>query len=275
MQKTLEQLQETAVNEALAGNWKKAVHLNQEIIDIDPRHTDSYLRLGFANMQLGKLDLAKKAYVKALRLQPTNQIAKNNLAKIKILEKKAHEKSVRSSKEKLVDPNLFINIPGRTKVVTLINIGQADVLAKLQVGQSAILKIKKRHVEVRTESGEYIGALPDDISRRMIFFIQAKSEFSVFIKEASKNSVDIFARVEKMGRKAKKYASFPKNIQDNLKVMAGDDETKLDEGTVDNEAEELTDTEAPVDLEELAEQVEESEYYGHVNQTETEDEEEE
>lgn len=273
MQKKIQDLQEKAVNEALSGNWKKAVITNQEIVAIDSRHVDSYLRLGFAYLQLDNLDKAKKAYLKALRLQPANQIAKNNLSRIKILETRSGSSVSRFKKEKPVDPNLFLNVPGKTKVVTLINIGQAEVLAKLQVGQKVNLKIKKRHVEVRTEDNEYVGALPDDISRRLIYFIDAKSEFTAFIKEASKNSVDVFVKEEKQGRKVKKYASFPKNIQDNLKAMTGDEEERTDEEHAEDE--ETAETEAPVDLEVLAEELDEAEFYPESRQNDEEDEEEE
>ncbi len=273
MQKKIHVLQEKAVNEALSGNWKKAIDLNQQVVTLDQRNIESYLRLGFAYMQIGSFEKARKAYVKALRLQPANQIAKNNLQKIKILEKKSGSFKATSKNDGPLNPNLFLNIPGKTKVVTLIKIGQADVLAKLKIGQTALLKIKKRHVEVRTEDNEYVGALPDDISRRLIYFIEAKSEFSAFVKEASKNSVDVFIKEEKQGRKVKKYASFPKNIQDNLKAMTGDDDGKIDDSE-NVEEEEAVETESPVDLEVLAEEVDDAEFYPGEHRADEEDEDE-
>ena len=166
-----------------------------------------------------------------------------------------------------------MNISGKTRVITLINIGQADVLAKLKIGQKVTLKIKKRRVEVRTDDNEYVGALPDDLSKRLALFLEAGSEYATFIKEASKNIVDVFIREEKKGRRVTKYISFPKNIQDSLKSMIDDDEKPEDEDAEALEEDTTDDEEQPVDLEQLAEAVEDSDIY-NVGAHEEEDEEE-
>ncbi|KXK10578.1 MAG: hypothetical protein UZ22_OP11002000682 [Microgenomates bacterium OLB23] len=74
---------------------------------------------------------------------------------------------------------------------------------------------------MRNEQDEYVGALPDDISKRLIFLLEGKSVFNTFIKAATKNSVDVFIREEKKGRKVKNFVSFPENIQDDFKLMSG------------------------------------------------------
>lgn len=276
MDKTFQDIQESAVNAAIAGDWKKAVGLNDEAISIDEDNVDSYLRLGYAHMQLSNFTKAKKAYTKALRLQPGNQIAKNNLQKIKVLEKKDHEPEDQQI-DRPIDPYLFINVMGKTKVVTLTNLGQADVLAKLKIGQHVTLKKKKRHVEVRTESGKYVGALPDDISKRLIYLIDNESEYSTYVKEALNNNVDVFIKENRMGRKVRKFVSFPKNIHDNLKMMMNEEENKKDDDTAQDE-EDSDDTqdedEAPVDLEQLAENIEEDTFYHEHDSDSDEDEEE-
>lgn len=252
-------LHEEANNAAIRGDFKKAIKLNQQIITESPNDIDAYLRLGFAYMQVKDFPNARKSYKKALKFEPLNQIAKNNLDKIYVLEKKKTETGNHTRKQDIViNPNLFLNVVGKTKEVSLVNIGQADILADLQVGERAFFKIKKRRVEVRNKANEYIGALPDDISKRLMFFLDAKSVYSIFIKATAKNSVDIFITEEKKGRKVKKYISFPKNIQDDLKSMIdGVDEENppIEEHDEDDDTDHL-------DIEELADsEIEDTDSY--------------
>jgi len=252
MDSTLDILKKEAIEAAMSGNWHKGIKLNKKIITEAPDNLNSYLRLGFAHLQLGDLSNAKKAYLKALKIQPGNQIALNNLEKIKILKNKSENALSKEKNQLYLDPNLFLNIPGKTKVVSLINLGQISILAKLKVGQKIYLKIKKRRVEARTETDEYIGALPDDISKRLILFLKAKTQYISFIKEVTKKNVDVFIKEEKRGRKVRHYPSFPKNLQEDIKTIEEQEETGEEE--IDKE-------ETPLDLEKLAEEVEEKEYY--------------
>lgn len=262
MDKQLYILTEKAINEAVSGNFAKAIEYNELILKTDKTNVDALLRLGFAYLHEAQFKAAKKAYSKALKLQPANIIAKNNIQKIEILEKKSKTSAAQIKKDVLLDPNLFLNIPGKTRTVLLKNIGQASVLAKLKIGQKATFQIKKRRVEVRTADNEYVGALPDDLSKRLIAFLQAKSEYLVFIKEATKNSVDVFIKEEKLGSAVRRFTSFPKNIQENLKTITDEDEDATVEGEDHEHAEEAEDEESdhekPIDIEELAEQIDES-----------------
>lgn len=265
MEADINLLEEKAINEALKGNFEKAVEINKQITAKDSSNIDAYLRLGFAYLQLNNLNAAKRYYYKALKFQPANQIAKINLEKINILEKIGKSKNFEKNNLSL-DPNLFLNIPGKTKIVPLVNLGQINLLAKLKVGQKVFLKIKKRRIEVRTGQNEYIGALPDDISKRLIFFLSAKSSYSTYIKEAAKNQVDVFIKEETKGKKSAKLLSFPKNIQDDLKTMEKkeedeDDDKKETEEFKTDEDEEDEEKEKPLDLETLAEELPEKEDY--------------
>jgi len=247
-------LKEKAIELALKEKWPEAITINKKIIEKEPDDLETYLRLGFALWQIGDLNAAKKAYYKALKIQPGNQIATNNLERIKILKEK-HSLILTTKKQKiLLDPNLFLNIPGKTRTISLVNLGQINTLAKLKVGQEVYLKIKKRRVEVRNEENEYIGALPDDLSKRLILFMNAKSQYRTFIKEVSKKNVEVFIKEEKRGKKVRRYHSFPKNLQADLKMLTGNEEVPETDEEGDKE-------EGPLDLEELAEEVEEKEYY--------------
>ncbi len=229
MELQIENLHKQAVDAAISNNWEKAIQLNQKIVGLNAEYLDAYLGLGFAHMQLSQYKDSKKNYMEALKIDPNNMIARNNLEKIGILSKSGDK----TSKDLPVDPNIFMNLRGKTKVITLLNVGKPDVLAKLNTGEKVELRMKKRRIEIRNEADEYIGALPDDISKRLIFFLDAKSTFNTFIKASTKNSVDVFVREEKKGRKVKNFISFPENIQDDFKLMQG--KTSDEEGSEGNE----------------------------------------
>lgn len=255
-------LQEKAVNAALRGDFKKAIEYNLAILKNNTRDIDAYLRLGFACMQRNDFKNSRKYYQKALKLQNAHPIAQANIEKINILEKRGRARK-NDKTTPAFDPNLFLNVSGKTKVAPLINLGHISLLAKLKIGQRVYLKIKKRRVEVRNENNEYIGALPDDISKRLIFFIEEKSIYTCYIKEALKNQVHVFLKEEKKGKKVERYVSFPRNIQDDLKLMNTPGEEENNEiGLHLSDEDEDSETKAQVvDIEALAEEVDEKEEF--------------
>src|SRR3972149_8412960 len=193
-------LEKQAIDAAMSSNWEQAIKLNMEIVKKDHKNVDAYLRLGFANMQAGKIQTAKKYYKKALGLQPGNYSIIENLERIKILE----TKKINKVKNVSLNPYIFLDIPGKTKTVTLVNCGQKAVLARLAIGQELSMLVKKRRVEVRTMEEEYIGCLPDDLSKRLTILIKAGSFFTCYVKETSLKQTMVFLKEEKKGRRVAK-----------------------------------------------------------------------
>ena len=248
----ISQLEKYAVDAAISSDWSNAIKYNQQIIKEDKNNADAHLRLGFAFMQDGRIIQARTHYRKTLSLQPGNKTARDSLEKIKILE----SKKIHKVKNVDLDPYLFLDIPGKTKTVHVVNCGQKSVLARLSIGQKLALLVKKRRVEVRTQEEEYIGCLPDDISKRLTIFIKAGSVFDAYVKETSLKHASVFLKENKKGKKVAKYISFPLNIQSNLQNMSmGKDDPENQDDDL-----ELTD----IDLEKLAETLsEEKEYLGY------------
>jgi tetratricopeptide (TPR) repeat protein len=205
----IESLENQAVDAAVAQKWEDAAALNKKILDIDANNVDANLRMGFAMLQLEKIKEAKKYYQKALKLQPKSPVALENLDRISILEESSGGKKPGIGIKATLDPSLFLEIPGKTRSVTLVNLGQKNHLAELDIGEKVDLKLRKRKIEIRTMNGDFIGYLPDDVSKRIIFFIEAKSEYSAHVKEANSTKVVIFVKEEKKGAKVAHYSSFP------------------------------------------------------------------
>lgn len=238
------ELEKKAIDAALNQDWKNAIKYNKQILTINKNNLDTLLRLGFAYFQNKQYLEAKKYYKKALKIQPNNPTALENLKRIEVLLEK--KQASKNKKEVNLDPNLFLEIPGKTKTIFLVNLGQKNILAQLTVGEKVQLKVRRRKVEIRTTDNAYIGHLPDDISRRLQILMKAGSTFSAYIKEANLNKVIVFIKEEKRGKKVLKYFPFPikkYQIEENIVTE------EMPEEETDESSEELTDA----DLEELAE----------------------
>lgn len=248
--KDISNLEKQAINNAMNGQWIEAIVFNENIIKIDKKNIEAYLRLGFAYLQTNKIKKAKQYYMLALKIQPNNSFIKKNLEKIKILE----SKKLTYANNVPVDPLLFVDIPGKTKTVNLVNCGPKSVLAKLTVGQKVFLISKKRKVEIRTENKEYAGCLPDDLSKRLAIFIKNGSVFSVYIKETSLKNIVVLVKEEKKGAKVTRFIAFPTNSNNNL--------FRLENSSGEEISEEDTEEISLLDLEKLAENLnnEEKEY---------------
>src|SRR3989344_2706811 len=85
-------------------------------------------------------------------------------------------------------------------------ISQLNILKKFRSS-----KRKKRRLEVRSMDNEYIGTLPDDISKRLLYFIKESSRYKTYIKEIDLTQVAIFVVEISKGKKVKQYPSFPSN----------------------------------------------------------------
>lgn len=216
---TINNLQDKAIEAAISKDWDVAIQCNQAILALNPSHTDAELSLAYAYLQTHDYQSSARHYKAVLKLEPANPIAQNNLDKIEILLKKTTNSIGTNRKKNIISPESFITVSGKTKIAHLVNIGQADTLAHLHVGEEVYMQIKKRRIEIRTADNEYVGALPDDISKRLMFFLEAASHYGVYIKSALKNSVEVFIREMKKGSKVASFTSFPQNISDDLKLM--------------------------------------------------------
>ena len=266
----IERLETQAVEAAIRRDWDSAVKFNTLIFELDRKNEQAMLRIGFAYMQLGKYELAKKQYHKALRIQPKQAVAKQYLERIEILEQ---GNSKPQTIQKIFDPGLFLESTGKTKCTSLSNLGQKQILAHLYTGEKIVLKIKRRRIEARTEKDEYIGTLADDLSKRLILFIKAKSIYSAYIKEATLTKIVVFIREEKKGRSVSHHISFPLNMQKNIdQLTAG---TNPAEQT-DEQAEESSEDEVVDDWEKMVADVgEEKEEMSDIQKEDLDEEDEE
>ena len=203
----LNNLKNSAVELAIAGKYQEAIDINMQILEENENDTDIIMQLGHAYWQIGELKKAKKYYRKALDIDPNNSLA---IKKISLLNAVKQNKNLKPSekKAKIVPITELIEEPGTTKIVKLSIVGKPEHLSLLTIGEEVLLKIRKRKIEVRDINGNYVGCLPDDLSKRIIQFIQYKTKYEAYVFSIDKNEVKIFIREVKKPKRLSNTATF-------------------------------------------------------------------
>lgn len=198
-----EKLEEQAIKTALSSHWQEAVELNQEILKKTPLDIDALNRLGYALFKLGKIKQARSYFRKVLKIDRYNPVANKNLKRL------AKIKRIEPQKDQApVSPSLFLEEPGKTKTVILVKIAPQKILSSLSIGQLLVLYPKRYSIEVRAEDKTYLGALPDDLSFRLIRLIKNGYRYQALIKNIKENFLSIFLRETKRGERLQGQPSF-------------------------------------------------------------------
>lgn len=199
---------QTAINAALAGDWQKAISANQSLLKDDKNDINTISRLAHAYTQIGKLDEAKKLYKKILTIDKYNLIAQKKMERLGTVSKGSKPGNYSRLISPVMSPSLFIEEPGKTKTISLLNTAPANKLSRLNPGESVLLCPKRHSIEIRTLDKNYIGVLPDDFAFRLLKFIKAGYDYEVFVKNATKNCVNIFIKEVKRAKRFKSQPSF-------------------------------------------------------------------
>lgn len=194
-----------AIHAALLQHWKEAIRINTALIAIDKTDVDAHCRLAFAYMKTGQIAASKKTYQKVLHLDAYHQIALKNLKKLASLSKKD---LIKSTSLHTTSPLMFLEEPGKTKIVECVHIAPSHILSRLVSGQEVFLKAKNHVVEVRDEQNRYIAAIPDDLSFKLIKLLAGGNTYQALMKGADTKSCKIFLRELSRGKKFAQQPSF-------------------------------------------------------------------
>lgn len=202
-------LKKQAILTALKGDWQNAISLNKDLIKENSQDIDALNRLALAYTITGKINQAKTTYLKVVKIDPLNSIALRNLKKIK-------EKvfKVNSNSNYYIN-NKFLEEPGKTKVIELVNIAQPKIIEQLRTGQSLNLSIKRLKIFILDDK-QYIGVLPDDIGKRLIKFIKGGCQYEAYTKSASAHKITIFVKELKKSSRYRSHPSFLPNSESSL-----------------------------------------------------------
>ena len=197
-----------AIQAALTGNWKEAVKLNSEILKIDPKDTDALNRLARAYAELGKIKKARTLDEKVLKIDPFNSIA------IKALKKWKGVRAGKNPVTTVTSAEAFLEEPGKTKIISLLYLGDPSLIAKLDAGDEVKFTQGTHRISTVTLDGKYIGRLPDDLSARLRRLIKAGNIYKVLIKSIEPEDVKIFVKEVKRAEGLKDTPSFaPERVE--------------------------------------------------------------
>lgn len=220
-----------AIASALSQNWKEAIRINLLLLKTDKHNISLLNRLGFAYMQNGQISEAKKTFLQVIKLDPYNQIAEKNVKKLGLV----RQKDLLNTKRVEVAPMSFLEEPGKTKIVECVNTAPLPVLSTVSPGEVIELKAKNHVVEIRNQRHTYLGALPDDLSFRLIKFLAVGNTYQALVKSVRKNSLVVFLRETSRG---KRFANQPSFTSSALYVpfTKVERDTETPEGDQDGEA---------------------------------------
>lgn len=192
-----------AIQASLKGDWEKAIELNLGILESTPNDIDTLNRLAFAYTATGNPKKAKATYQKVLTIDEFNPIALKNIEKLteSIVKKNA---GVPFS----IDNKMFLEEVGKTKIITLVNTAPPRVLRTLRIGQEVQAVIKRSKIFVLDQNKQFIGMLPDNISRRLIKFMKGGNQYTAHIKTAEEHEIAIFMKETKRTSRFKNQPSF-------------------------------------------------------------------
>ncbi len=195
----MSQIKSQAIQTALVGDWENAITLNELILQEEPNDIDTLNRLAFAFLSMGKIKDAKSLYEKVLILDMQNPIAIRNL-------KRLDDPSTKRTNFYI--NNLFIEEPGKTKIIELINVADKKIISQLRSGERLTLCIKRMKIFALDQDNQYIGMLPDDLCKRLIKFIHVGNKYEAYTRTAESNKITIFIRELKRINRYKNQPSF-------------------------------------------------------------------
>lgn len=199
----MDNLAQKAVACALKGNWKEALQVNQQIISQHPGDIDALNRLARAHAELGNIKEAKKTAEKVLSIDQFNKIA------LRCFDKWKELKNGPLNGTHSMSASIFLEEPGKTKIISLLHPGAEEVLARIDTGDELKFITHAHRVNLLAPDGEYVGRLPDDLAAKIRLLLSKGYEYKIITMSADKKEVKIFIRETFKPKDAPDISSFP------------------------------------------------------------------
>lgn len=229
-----------AIDAALDSRWEDALKINKKIIKLDPQNIDALNRQAKAYMELGNSNLAKRYYSEVLKYDPYNPIAQKNLKMMKSF-KLTRQNFVPNGHCKL-SPSLFLQEPGKTKIVNLLKVAEPQKLSQAYCGMPVNMAIKNRKITIVDSNENYLGVLPDDINHHLLRLFKGGNKYDLFVKSIRVNSLAI---IIKETFRSKKFKNQPSFLEYSDSSISTNIITSLD-GVNDNEGSEESEEEQEI-----------------------------
>lgn len=211
-------LSQLAIDAALDSRWIDALKLNKKIIKFDPQNVDALARLARVYMEMGRINLARKYYGEVVKIDPYNPIASKNLKIIKSFKsngKNCHLQNGVNGLAKL-SAALFLQEPGKTKIVNLLKVAEPQRLSKAYCGMPVQMVIKNRKITIVDNEGNYLGVLPDDTSHLLFRLTKGGSKYDLIIKSIRVNGLAVMIKETFRSKRFKNQPSFLESSADDV-----------------------------------------------------------
>jgi tetratricopeptide (TPR) repeat protein len=203
----MEKLAQEAISLALSGKWEEALTANLKILKKEPQNLDALNRAARASHELGQTKSAIKFAQKVLQIDTYETSSAHKIAQ-KALEKWKGAASSQKQPATSLSSRLFLEEPGKTKIVSLINLGATKLILNLTPGDEIKMIARGKSICVLTQTDKYIGRVPDDLSARLIELMKHGNTYQVLVKTVGKNEVKVFLRELKKAESLKNVPSF-------------------------------------------------------------------
>lgn len=223
-----------AIGKALSGKWEEARDINLTIIKQNPNDIDALNRLSKAYFELGNIKNAKATISKILKIDPYNPIA------VKCFEKWKTLKKVDKNASKQLSPEMFLEEPGKTKIIHLIHTCDKPIMARLDCGDIVYSSAKSHRISIVSDSGDYIGKLPDDLSIKIKKLIKLGYQYVYTIKSIDSHGIKVFIREVSRPDKYSNKSSFSSERIDYISYTPPElvhDKTELSPTSFEEEGE--------------------------------------
>lgn len=198
-------LEAQATQAALDADWAKAVTLNKELLKVNPDNLAAYNRLGRAYSEEGQLEKAKSSYREVLKHDPYNSIALKNLERLKVAN--GHTGKITGSTA--ITPDLFLEAPGKTKVLELTGLAKPEILASLHTGDNVKILGQDTSVKFEDASGTKLGIYEGEFATKLSEMLSSGCVYEAYVKSARPTELKIFVREVQLSPKFAGKPSFP------------------------------------------------------------------
>jgi tetratricopeptide (TPR) repeat protein len=195
-------LKTQAIHTALTGDWTNAIECNRKLLEEDPDDIDTLNRLAYAFASMGDSKEAKNIYQKVLTLDNQNPIAVRNLKRLS----GGGSQKIAGTQFKV--NNIFIEEPGKTKVIDLINVAEQKIISRLHSGEYLELAVKRSKIFALDGEKQFVGMLPDDLGKRLIKFIEGGNGYEAYVKTVDDHRVTVFVKETRRSPRFKYQSSF-------------------------------------------------------------------
>lgn len=208
-QRLRRRLQEQAIELAAHNRWSEALEINQKILTLG-EDADTFNRMGKAYMELGRYSEAHDTYQQTLRLNPTNTIARKNLARLDALLARGVESApqTRSARQQ-VDLRLFITETGRTALTSLVDVPRSSAVEALVTGEKMEFRVEGRNVIVVDADGNSIGRLPPKLGQRLAELLNGGNRYIAAIAQSDPRQIRLLIRETYQAPNQRGRISFP------------------------------------------------------------------